>query len=123
MIDAQTPAAAPQSAQDEPETETGTSTPLGVDDALSALHRAVGDHASDSMSRALGHLATALIAERAEQTGPPQGIPSAWAGACSFMVELQSMLDRLDQDQARNMAGVMQHLFSRQPRPNGAYRG
>ena len=73
----ETPAAEPGSAPQEPEAEPGTiPAPPSVDDALTALHRAVGDHASDSLSRALGHLAAALIAERADHTGPPQGVPT-----------------------------------------------
>ena len=65
-----------------------------------------------------------MIAERDEENGQPQGIPEQWAGAVSFMMELQGLLDRLDHDQARNVAGVMAHLFDRRPStgPNGAYR-
>ena len=120
----ETPIAAPESTTQAHDAETDTSTPPSVDDALAALHRAVGDHASDSMSRALGHLAEAMIAERDEENGPPQGVPEQWAGALAFLQDLQGLLDRLDHDQARNVAGVMQHLFSRRPStgPNGAYR-
>ena len=116
--------AAPEAPPQEPEAETGTPTPVSVDDALAALHKAVGHHASDSMSRALADFATALLAERAEQTGPPQGIPEAWAGAVHFMMDLQRLLDRLDQDQARNANAVLEHLFARHApqQPNGAFR-
>ena len=118
------PIAAPETAAQAHDAETDTSAPLGVDDALAALHRAVGDHASDSMSRALGHLAEAMIAERAEQTGPPQGIPEQWVGAAAFMAQLQQLLDRLDADRIRNANAVLQHMFARHapPQGNGIFR-
>ena len=105
------PPAAPPA--ETPETEPGPAGPLTVDDALRALHKAVAHHASDSMSRAIGDLAASLMAERAEQTAPHQGIPAEWSAAVHFLSDLQSLLDRLDVDQARNANAVLQHLFAR----------
>ena len=109
--------------QDEPEIETGTDTPLGMADAWQAVSDAAPRGPQTDLTRALAQLSRAQLREGSTQTAPP-AIAAEWAGAVQFLADLQALLNRLDEDQARNASAVLQHLFARQqPAPNGAYRG
>ena len=126
MIGAQTPDAAPQDAQDEPQPEPGTSNAIGVSDAWKAVIAAVERvEPQDDLSRAVGAAARATLrAEAARAAEPPNVIPAEWAQAVAFMRGLAAILDRMDADRNRNAAAVFEMLFARHapPGPNGTFR-
>ena len=118
---AETPISAPESTRETQEPKPREEeAPISPADAWARLLAAVARVPQDDVTRAISAVARASI--RAEQTGP-SAISPEWAGALAFLGDLQQLLNRLDQDQARNAAAVMGHLFARQPAPNGAHRG
>ena len=121
MIDAETPTAAPPPAQDEPETDPGTETPLSASDAWLAIMDAVPRGPQTDLTRALEQLARAQLREGAARS--PE-FTDEMIAAYRFMETLGASLMLLERHKQEGVQEVMRILFaSRQPppAPNGAF--